>query len=138
MCGISIGRGTVIIGSMELVGEGPIWKRLSIGENCVLNGHLYLDLNDTTTIGNNVSIGNHCIVVTSGHSIGPAEARCAELKPSPVRIEDGCWIGARATLMPGVTVGAGSIVSAGAVVFADVPTNKVVGGNPARQIRTLE
>jgi acetyltransferase-like isoleucine patch superfamily enzyme len=64
-------------------------------------------------------------------------------KPAPrdsvraVTIEDNVWIGSHAIIMPGVTVGAGSVVAAGSVVMNPVPQNALVAGNPARQIRTL-
>ena len=88
-------------------------------------------------MGNHVSIGHHVVMVTAEHEIGNSDARCAALTPRPIVIEDGCWIGAGAMIAPGITIGRGSVVSMGAVVSMDVPPNKVVGGNPARPIKTL-
>jgi acetyltransferase-like isoleucine patch superfamily enzyme len=56
----------------------------------------------------------------------------------PVRIHDNVWIGRNAIVHPGVTIGEGSIVSAGAVVMSDVPPMSIVAGNPARKIGTLD
>lgn len=56
----------------------------------------------------------------------------------PIRIEADCWIGARATILPGVTIGRGATVAAGAVVIKDVEAETLVGGVPARFIRSLK
>jgi maltose O-acetyltransferase len=55
----------------------------------------------------------------------------------PIKVEDNVWIGANATILPGVTIGKNSIVGAGAVVTKDVPENTIVGGNPAKVIRNI-
>ncbi|MBQ6269151.1 MAG: sugar O-acetyltransferase [Bacteroidetes bacterium] len=60
------------------------------------------------------------------------------VKCSPIRIKKGAWIGARAIINPGVTIGENAVVGAGAVVTKDVPDNTVVVGNPARVIKTIE
>ncbi|HEX5323317.1 MAG TPA: acyltransferase [Capsulimonadaceae bacterium] len=137
-CGVRIGRGTILFGSLDLSGPGAIWKRLKIGTDCQINSPLFLDLNSEITIGNGVAIGHHVVLVTANHEIGPAEHRCGALDCVPIRIEDGCWIGARTTILPGVTIGRGSVVSVGSVVSADVPPNRVVGGVPARPVKQLE
>jgi acetyltransferase-like isoleucine patch superfamily enzyme len=76
-----------------------------------------------------------------GHPADPA-ARKAGFPPSddevkPVIIEDNVWIGQSAIIMPGVTIGEGSIVASGSVVMTSVPPNIIVAGNPARQLRKL-
>jgi acetyltransferase-like isoleucine patch superfamily enzyme len=99
-------------------------------------------------IGREITIGSHCRIASgvvvfdvSGHPADP-EARKAGLPPSPeevkpVRIMDNVWIGRNAIIHPGVTIGEGSIVSAGAVVMSDVPPLSIVAGNPARKIGNL-
>ena len=59
------------------------------------------------------------------------------LKMAPIRIEAGAWIGANATILPGVTVGTGAIVGAGAVVTKNVAPHTLVGGNPAKFIKAV-
>lgn len=81
-------------------------------------------------------IGHNVVIATLNHALDPAERATTE--PSPVRLGAKVWIGANATILPGVTVGDGAIVAAGAVVTKDVAPLTVVGGVPARKIRTLD
>jgi acetyltransferase-like isoleucine patch superfamily enzyme len=86
-------------------------------------------------IGNNVAVGNYTLVMdTDFHAVGdhtkPGEC-------SPVVIEDDVWLGARVTVLKGVHIGRGAVVAAGAVVTRDVPPYTLVGGVPAKVIRTL-
>ena len=60
------------------------------------------------------------------------------MHPAPVRLVNNVWIGSHATILPGVTVGDGAVVAAGAVVAKDVPANTVVGGVPAKVIKHIE
>jgi acetyltransferase-like isoleucine patch superfamily enzyme len=84
-----------------------------------------------------VSSGHHVVLVTAEHEVGPAARRAGDKRPRPITIEDGCWIGARTTILPGVRIGASSVVAAGSLVAADVPPCKVVGGVPARVLKSL-
>lgn len=104
--------------------------------------------NGTFSVGKRITIGRDCRIASgvwifdsNGHPADP-EARLAGLPPDPdevrpVTIGDNVWIGARSIIFPGVTVGEGSIVSAGAVVMSDVTPNTVVAGNPARRVAAL-
>ena len=137
LAGARIGARAAIYGVIEMEGQGRIAKNLSVGVNCMFTTPLYLNLNAPITIGSDVVIGHHVIIITDDHEIGPPWHRCGDRKARPVVIEDGVWIGARVTLLPGVTIGRGSVVAAGAVVNRDVPPNALVGGVPARILRTL-
>jgi acetyltransferase-like isoleucine patch superfamily enzyme len=75
-------------------------------------------------------------LVTAGHPVEPDQRR-AYFTAAPITIETNVWIGAAATVLPGVTVGAGSVVAAGAVVTRDVPPATLVAGVPARVVRRL-
>lgn len=136
--GFQIGKSSIVLGNLTCSGEGSIVERLRIGERCILNSPLHLDLNGEIHIGDKVCIGHHVVIITTDHEMATAEFRCGSSAPKTTVIESGCWIGAGAMLLPGITIGAGSVVSAGAVVAADVPPNKVVVGNPARPVKTLE
>lgn len=87
------------------------------------------------TIGAGSLIGHNVVLATLNHEMDPQ--RRGDMHPAPIHIGKGVWIGANATVCPGVTIGDGAVVAAGAVVTRDVPANTVVGGVPARQIRTI-
>ena len=134
LAGFDIGHGSTFFGAPRVGGDGDIASRLKVGRNCAINVHLTLDLGAEIVIGDRVSIGHQVMILTTNHKLGPASSRAGQMVPAPVRIGDGAWICARATLLPGVTVGAGSVVSAGSVVNKDVPPNSIVAGVPARVI----
>jgi maltose O-acetyltransferase len=136
--GVKIGARTLVLGSMEMFGAGRFVERLRIGADCQITSPLYLDLNGSISIGDRVAIGHHVVMVTTDHDHGASWMRCGTARVAPIVVEDGAWIGARATILPGVTVGRGSVVAAGAVVAKDVAPNTLVGGVPARPIRTLD
>jgi maltose O-acetyltransferase len=137
LLGIRIGRSTLIRGRLKLTGPPGCTSRLTVGSNCFFTTPLHIDLNSDVVIGNRVTIGHDVAIVTSAHQIGGPDRRCGKQAPLPIRIGDGCWIGARVLLLPGVVLGDGSIVAAGAVVSSNVEPHTTVGGVPARLIRHL-
>ncbi len=88
-------------------------------------------------VGSNCDLGPDVLLVTGSHLIGEEGRRAGAGLSRPIEVRDGVWIGARATVLSGVTIGTGSVVAAGAVVTEDVPDNVLVGGVPARVLRTL-
>lgn len=136
--GLSVGARTLILGQIELAGPGPVQSKLTVGADCQITAPLYADVCSPIAIGDRVFIGHHVVLITTNHEIGDEWKRCGAWTPAPIRIEDGVWIGARATILPGVTIGKGSVVAAGAVVTKDVPPNTLVGGVPAKILRQLE
>lgn len=120
-----------------ITGQGDIFSRLHIGPICRFNAGCFLNLGDNITIGQYTGFGQQVMILTETHAIGGPEYRSGQLTPKPVVIGKGCWIGARATILPGVTIGDGVVVAAGAVVSKDAPPNTVVGGVPAKVIRAL-
>jgi acetyltransferase-like isoleucine patch superfamily enzyme len=110
--------------------EIRVGHNVFINQNCTFYDLGGLDIADDVMIGPNVSI------ITTGHPLEPARRRAATIG-KPVVIERNVWIAAGATIVGGVTVGENSVVAAGSVVTRDVPPNKLVGGNPARVIRSI-
>ncbi len=135
--GLRIGGSTDFAGMPTITGHGGIYARLTIGEECWINIGLVLNLGNRVTIGDRVSIGHEVMLLTESHEMGPERQRAARLISMPIVIGSGVWIGARAIILPGVTIGDGSVIAAGAVVAQDVPPNVLVGGVPARVVREL-
>jgi acetyltransferase-like isoleucine patch superfamily enzyme len=106
-------------------------NHVRFGKNVYINRGCTLDIRGTLTIGDNVSISPDVTILTATHGLNdPAFG----VEHYPVTIEDHVWIGTRALILPGVTLGQGSVVAAGAVVTRDVAPLEVVAGVPARRI----
>jgi acetyltransferase-like isoleucine patch superfamily enzyme len=145
------GRGELIIGdNVRIDGKCSISfaARFSDNPTLIVGDNTGIGHSCSFTIGKKIVIGRHCriaggvaILDSPGHAADPT-ARMAGSPPTdeevrPVVIEDNVWIGERSIILPGVTIGQGSIVASGAVVMADVPPNTMVAGNPARQFKKL-
>ncbi|MDZ4716935.1 MAG: DapH/DapD/GlmU-related protein [Roseiflexaceae bacterium] len=138
LIGFQIGRGVLFAGMPRIFGVGNLGKRLIIGQGCFFNVGVTLDLGAPITIGNNVSIGPDAMILTTTHDFGPADHRCGTFRLAPVSIGNGVWIGARAVLLPGIVIGNGAVIAAGALVNRDVAAHQVVAGVPARAIKSLD
>jgi acetyltransferase-like isoleucine patch superfamily enzyme len=113
-------------------GPGQIRRAgVSIGANSRINRDCMIDVRGGVRIGDNVSISPQVAISTAAHSAADPAFR-VEIRP--VVIEDNVWIGMRAMILGGVTLGRGSVVAAGAVVTKDVPPLTIVAGVPARPI----
>lgn len=125
-CGIKIGKETSMGMGLFITG-----KNIKIGSNVVINRNCTLDGRVGIKIGNNVSISPQAYIISLEHDVDSVQ-----FKPigAPVIIEDYVWIAARAMILPGVRIGKGAIVAAGAVVNRDVEPFSIVGGVPAKPI----
>lgn len=111
-------------------------KNTTIGKEVFINmGCAFMDRGGIT-IEDRVLIGPKVNIITENHPEDPELRRYVYCKP--VHIKKGAWIGASATVLPGVIVGENAIVGAGAVVTKDVPDNTIVGGVPAKVIREIK
>jgi maltose O-acetyltransferase len=102
------------------------------------NRSLHIDLMAPVRIGNHVYMGYDVTLITVDHAISPAAQRCGTLVHGPIEIGDGAWIGSRAMVLPGVRIGRGAVVAAGAIVTKDVAPNTLVAGVTARFVRDLD
>lgn len=117
---------------------------ISIGNNCGIGAYSHFTAVNGIIIGNNVRMGKSILITDNAH--GASERKLLDMNPrerplvskGPVIIEDNVWIGEKSSIMPGVRIGKGSIIAAGAVVTHDVAPYSIVGGNPAKLLKTLE
>lgn len=151
------GRGSKIYCSVRM--DTPPYRRFWLGKRSVVESYCCINnavgdvtIGDNTRIGIHstiigpVCIGHHVnlaqgIVVTAlNHQFGNTALRVDQqgISTKPVVIGDDVWIGANSVILPGVTIGSHCVVAAGAVVTKDVPSNTVVGGIPAKVLKTLE
>jgi acetyltransferase-like isoleucine patch superfamily enzyme len=130
--GCDIGNHVSFNGPPLLIGPGHVASRLHIGQGTLIAPHVVFCLDGDITIGRNVTISPYCKLYTASHRIGCGAQR---MRPAvmarPIVVEDGVWVGMDSLILPGVTLGQGSVISAGSVVTQDVPPNTLVSGNPA-------
>lgn len=110
-------------------------KTVAIGPHSYVNNGCYFDTLAPITIGADCAIGMGVMFVTSTHVLATNEHRAGRLKPGPIVVEDGCWLGARATILPGARIARGSVIAAGAVVHAAPEPDTLYAGIPARPQR---
>lgn len=128
--GDRLGEGSMVMAPLY----GAAINNITIGKNVYINNNFLAMARGGIVIEDDVQIAANVQVITNNHD--PYER--AILTCSPVTIKKGAWIGAGASVMPGVTVGEYAIVGASAVVTKDVPDYAVVVGNPAKVIKTLD
>lgn len=132
-----------IVGSANQVHIVPpfycdMGKNIHFKQGGFLNtGVKILDL-ATVTIGEYVQIGPDTVISTAGHPLDLAERVRPVATANPIVIGDNVWIGAKAVILDGVTIGDRSVIGAGSVVTKDIPADVVAVGNPCRVIKTIE
>ncbi|MFG4002270.1 sugar O-acetyltransferase [Flavobacterium aquidurense] len=111
-------------------------KHITIGKNVFINFDCTFLALGGITIEDDVLIGPKVSLITENHPLNPEERK--GLAGKPILIKKNAWIGANATILPGVTIGENAVVAAGAVISKDVPDNTVVGGIPAKFIKNIQ
>src|SRR5581483_4863953 len=112
-------------------------RNVEIGRGTFVNFRCTFDNEAEVVIGNDCAIAMNVLFCTSSHVKMPTPPRAGPPTADPIRVGDGCWIGANAILLPGVVIGEGVIVAAGAVVARSCEPNGLYAGVPARRVREL-
>jgi len=132
--GGELGKDVRICSSVVVIGAGA----LKIGDDTWIGHQALICSSSRIVIGKYVDIGPRCYLGTGTHEIDLTGLHSAGTGINmDIIIEDGVWLGANCSILPGVTIGKKSVIAAGAVVTKDVPPNVIVGGIPARIIKPL-
>lgn len=126
LVGVKIGKSKIHVGCRFFEPSG-----VTIGEDTVVGEFAFLDGRAPLKIGNHTDIASHVLIYNSEHDINAEDFKTSE---EPVEIGDYVFIGPRAIILPGVRIGQGAVVAAGAVVTEEVAPFKIVGGVPAKEI----
>jgi maltose O-acetyltransferase len=132
-CGLSIGERASIYSRCYFSATN-----ITIGPESFVNAKCFFDNFDAITIGARTHLAMEVTLCTSSHELGPSTQRAGAHTPGAIRIGDGCWLGVRATVLPGVSIGDGCVIAAGALVTSDCEPNGIYAGVPARRIRDLD
>ena len=127
--GVSVGKATVFWGMPRLVGTGDVGSRLTVGAYCGFNARCYFELEDKIVIGDHVAVGQDVMFLTRTHDPSNPAQRGGKTGSLPIEVGNGAWLGARCTILPGVKIGAGSVIGASVVVAKDVPANILLMGS---------
>lgn len=145
---ISIGAGCYIdryvqLSAWDSYGDQHFNPEIIIGSNCGIGAYSHISCINKIIIGDNVRMGKGILITDNAH--GASDRQLLDMSPrqrplvsrGAVVIGNNVWIGEKASIMPGVSIGDGVIIAAGSVVTKDVPAYCVVGGNPAKLIKQL-
>ena len=110
-------------------------KNIHVGEGVFINACCHFQDHGGVTLGDGCQIGHNVVFATLNHGLAPEER--ASTIPAPIVLGKNVWVGSNATILQGVTIGDNAVVGAGAVVTRDVPANAVVGGVPAKFIKSI-
>lgn len=113
-------------------------NKIQIMEGPFINRNCFIDNNAMITIGENVSIGYNVNLITANHSIGNKDKRGGVNKLLPIEIQDGSWIGANCTILPGTIVEKGCVIAVGSVDKGICKSDILYAGVPAKEIRQLD
>lgn len=133
--GYKIGKGSIVY-QQCFCGAGK--GKLILGDSSYINYRCFLDLGGDIIIGRHVSVGFGCTFINSSHELGEENQRAGKGTASPIVVEDGCWIGARATIMPGVTIQKGCVIGSGSLVLSNTEPNGLYVGVSAKRIKDLK
>ena len=113
-------------------------NHISVGRGTFINYGCVLANTDYIEIGDNCSLAYQVMLCTVSHEMNEPRKRAGKTVHSPIKIKNGCWLGARVTVLSGVTINEGCVVAAGSLVTEDCEPNSLYAGIPARKIRSLD
>ena len=141
---ITIGKNTVI-GKYSRIQCYPdqhfVVGNLTIGDDCRIGNRCSFLCGGDITIGNGVLMASDILIASENHSINPESPEWYMSQPlycEPIDIKDGCWIGEKVCILPGVSIGTKSVIGAGSIVTKSVPDYSIAVGNPARVIKQYD
>ena len=139
LAGLQIKYPSLVFSPLEIRPIGAS-KRIHIGRDAFINSGVRFTARfpAEVIIGESVFIGPRCCFESVNHDLKPDANGDRTTHPESIHIADDVWFGANVTILPGVSIGEGSVIAAGAVVASDVPSGVVVGGVPAKIIRKIE
>lgn len=112
-------------------------NNIEIGKNTFINTGCFIENNALIKIGENCDIAMEVLIGSDTHEDGTAEKRAGKVKSLPIVIGNGCWIGARSTILAGVSIGEGCVIAAGSVVTKDCEPHGLYAGVPAKRKKDL-
>lgn len=132
LCGMKISKSTHIRPNCLFNNSNII-----IQDGTFINYSCIFECQEKVRIGKNCSIGMEVMFCTATHKISNPEKRVGDLIGKHISIEDGCWIGSRVTILPGITIEKGCVIGAGSLITKDCKKNGLYVGSPARRIKDL-
>ena len=134
---ISLGRGAALDRGVTLLATND-QARIRIGESCYINRHTMLDASERIEIGDQTMVGPFSYITDHDHTFGPGIAPGeSPLVSAPTVIGQRCWLGARVTILKGVSIGEGTVVGAGSIVTKSLPAGVLAVGTPAKIVRAI-
>ena len=138
--GVELGNGSSVSSCCNIFPREPGYDgKFIMGEGSNIGDNTIIDTSEDVIIGNLVAVGPMCILYTHDHDYvsNPAAAWKGGVKTGSIFIDDGAWVGARVTLLPGITIGKNAVIAAGSVVTKSVPAGEIYAGIPARFIKKI-
>ena len=115
-----------------------VGKNIRAGDNFLVDNNVTIQDSAEVHIGDNVLISPNTVITTVQHPLSPKKRRQHLATAFPVTIGNDVWIGANVTILPGVTIGNNVVIALGSTVTKDVPDNSLIGGSPAKLLKTLD
>lgn len=137
-------KGAIKISEKSIIGKGNRISaggngKIIVGKNVLMDDSTYVMAHERIEIGKNVKIAAFCFICDFNHKFSDGKISVIDqgYDTKPVIIEDNVWVGTHSIILPGVTIGRGSVIGAGSVVTKNIPKDSVAVGNPARVVKKI-